>query len=266
MGIIAKAREYLTFSWQEVFAILLTSIFASFILTFNEWGDEAFDRAEGLTNWGLVLVFLFFVIMVTVLISKLWALRIGYVIKYESHMVGLFGGLGLTLLSAGAIPLFLPGGYNYDRPQRLKIGHWRPHHKGWELGLIASSFPLIMLLWTLLFNPLYLFTGHEFYLHMTVAVCLTALYAMIPLPNITSERTGNVVRDWWQYLKGTTFGLEVWYVSLGWWVALTLGVVLYALIVFILIALGSTTGVIIYLLTLLGAFLAAWVYRKFWQS
>ena len=70
--------------------------------------------------------------------------------------------MGLAIMSAGYLPVFLPGGFSYSQPERLLIGKWRGYHKSWEVGLIAGTFPLALLLLILIISPLYLLSGSSF--------------------------------------------------------------------------------------------------------
>lgn len=248
------------FSRKELLAIITTGFFASFILTFNDWGEAELEIATGLLNWGLVFVFFLLFLIIAIFACKEAAKRIGYIITYEAHAWGLMIGVVICLLSAGYLPLFLPGGFGFRRPERMRIGKFIGNYKGWEMGLIAGTFPLVMILFVLILSPIYLLTLNDFYAVLIAATVLSALYAMIPVPNIKS---GGNMKEWFKKLEGTSFGLEVYYASGPWYAILSLTLVFFALLVWILVETGSRVGITAYVISLLLAVLGFWIYTQF---
>lgn len=265
MSIVHNARQYLTFGWREFFDVMVTAFFAAFVVSFNEWGEESFDVTQGLTVTGLTFVFLLFIFIVTVWCCKVVAIRMGYVVEYRPHVFGLVFGVIVTVASAGYLPLFLPGGFHFERPERLRIGHWRGYLKGWEMGVVVATFPLLMLLWVLLLNPLYLASGEEFYLHLITAAILTAIFSLIPAPMIGAGNTGRA-SDFFASLRGSSFGLDIIWVSKYWYAALAVFVLLFAALAWVLTLVGYGVGLAIYVIMLLLAIIGTFVYWQFFKQ
>ncbi|MBR9700281.1 hypothetical protein GOV11_00240, partial [Candidatus Woesearchaeota archaeon] len=227
------------------------------------WGGDSLDIYSGLESWGLTFLFLLFFLMLTVLACKLVAVKLGYLISYKPHLSGLIVGLIVTVASNGILPLFLPGGFNFSRPERLAIGKFKSQYKGWEMGVIAGTFPAFMLLFILVLSPMYILTQSIFYVRLMTVVCLTAVYALIPLPNLKSGKKGS---EWYKRLRGCTFGLDVFYASGPWYVILSVAVVLFTVMAWLVTSVGSRVGFFIYGLSFLLAMFGWFIHLQFFKN
>jgi|GEM_PF-4317729 len=261
---VHNIKTYMKFTSDEFMAFLVTGFFAAVILNFRNWGDETFNMMTGIQATLLSFMLILLILIATVWLCKVIAIRLGYTIEYKSHLPGLVIGVFICVISNGYLPIFLPGGFEIQQPHRLAIGKYHPFRRGWELGLIAGTFPLIMLLWVLILNPLYLLTHGELFLRMTVTVCLFAIYACLPVPFFDSHHKGNL-RDWFRYLHGASFGLEVAYASFSWYIVLCCTVLFFALVAFLLTVLDTGAGIVLYVLSFLVGLFCLWVYSKFYK-
>jgi hypothetical protein len=250
------------FSIDEFIAFITTAFFAAVILNFRNWGDVEFDFSAGLQTTLLSFLFLLFVLIITVWICKAVAVNVGFVIAYKSHILGLMIGLFICVMTNGYLPVFLPGGFSMTQPERLQIGKYRAPMRAWSFGLVAGTFPLAMLLWVMLLNPLYLLTGAEFYFNLVVAVVLFAVYACLPLPFIDFHHGGRI-RDWFRYLHGASFGLDVAYASFAWYIVLCVTVMFFAVMSLLLTIFSVGVGVFIYAFSFIVGLLGLWIYSKF---
>jgi hypothetical protein len=257
---IHNIGAYLSLELDEYLALLSTAVIGAFILTFNDWGTASFDLRAGVISWAGMAIILFLILTITLVGSKVFAISLGYTIAYRAHTLGLTAGAIICVASMGYLPIILPGGFLYRQPERLLIGKWHGHHKGWEIALIAASFPLLLLAWVLLLSPLYLATGMELFARVLIACCLLAIFACAPLPMVETGH-GRIV-DWWKSLRGTTFGLDVVYTSTTWWTILSCITVVFLVLAFLLTSLGIGFGIMMYLLAVLLGFGAAWVFLR----
>lgn len=257
--------HYMKFHVDEFISIIVTSFFASFVLTFNDWGRETFDLAAGIQSWLLMFMLILLILLVTIWLCKAVAIKVGYLVTYHAHVVGLLFGVFICVASAGFLPFFLPGGFTVDQPERLKLGKWHPHYRNWELGLIAGTFSLVMILWILVFNPLFLLTRAEIFLRLIIATCLFAIFALIPVPFFTMHHHHGRLLDWWKNLKGATFGLELLYVSRAWYVTLAVTVIIFSTLAWILTVNSFAVGLWAYIISLLLGFIVMVVYVKFFD-
>lgn len=262
---IYNTHQYVKFTADEFLSLLLTSIVAAFIFSTRDLLFERFGDIAAIQQLLFLFLFLTIVMLVTIWLCKIIAIRIGYTITYNAHYLGLALGVVIAFASAGFLPLFLPGGFSYHQPQRLAIGKFRGTYKGWELGLIAGSFPLIMIAWVLLLSPIYILTKGVLFLHAMTAVILMGLYACIPAPGIMLHHSG-LNKDWFRYLRGTTFGLEIAYISRYWWMALCFTVLMFWGLTYLLTALDQPVIIFVYIFAmLLGAF-TLWIYHLFFKQ
>jgi hypothetical protein len=261
---IYNVQHYLKFHVDEFISIIVTSFFASFVLTFDQWGENSFELMAGVQAWLLMFLFVLLILLVSVWLCKAVAIKTGYVVTYNAHVVGLLFGVFICVASAGYLPLFLPGGFTVDQPQRLKVGKWHPHYRQWEMGLIAGTFSLVMILWVMILNPLFLFTRDPIWLRLIVTCCLFAIFALIPAPFISLHQKGRV-RDWWRYLQGSTFGLELLYVSKAWYVTLAVAVLIFSTLAYILTVSSFAVGLWLYIISLIFGFFVMVVYVKFFD-
>jgi hypothetical protein len=261
---VYNAKQYVTFSANEFISLMVTAFFASFALTFNSWGDTTFDAAVGVQALVMMFMAVLVILIITVWICKIVAIRYGYKIYYKAHYFGLFIGIYVTILSKGYFPLFFPGGFSLEQPERLRLGKFHGFYKGWEIGVIAATFPLAILVWIVLFSPLYLATGAQFYLQLIIAVCLFAVYACIPIPFIETGTKGRAF-DIFKYFRGATFGLEVFLASGAWYVIMTITVLLFAALSYLLTVLSVQVGIILYILMLILVSVCWLIYTQFFK-
>jgi hypothetical protein len=260
-----NARTYVKFTVEEFFQIIVTAFLAALILSMRDLLFERFGDVASVQRLLFIFMLMLLVLLVTVWLCKIVAVRLGYTIEYRAHYIGMMLGAFICFASAGYLPIFLPGGFDYNRPMRLALGHWRPWHKGWEVGLIAASFPLIMIAWVLVFSPVYIFTRADLYLHAMTAVILTGVYACIPAPNFIMHQAGRAI-DWFRYFRGTTFGLELAYVSPGWWLALCFTVIAFWGLTFLLTVIDNRVGIGVYIFAMVLGACVFWIYRLFFKK
>lgn len=262
---VYNTGKYLHFSGGEIIGLLATALFASFALTFNDWGGDAFDVAAGAWMLFLVTVFLLFVFFVTVAACKFFAIKMNYKIHYVPHKFGLGIGLLVTVGSAGFLPFFLPGGFVFDRPERMMVGRWRSFYKDWELGVISALFPLLILLWALVISPLYAVSGEDIYLRLLLGVLLTAVYACIPMPMVQPHKTGKF-GNFFEFLHGSSFGLDVLWGSIYWYATLIIFALLFSLLAYLLTFVGLVVGIFLYAILLFMVGTSAFIYSQFMKS
>jgi hypothetical protein len=262
---VYNIKLYYHYTWEEIIGYLVTSIFGGFILTFNEWGSTSFNAGAGLRAFASMAIFLLVMFFCVCSFCKLLGVRLGYQMHYQPHLVGLMAGLVITVASAGYLPLFLPGGFKYHKPWRMYVGHWRGYHRPWEVAMLAGLFPLLMLSSVLILSPLYISSGSEILYRYIVAMCLVAVFALIPLPNIALEYGGRVT-DFFRYLKGMTFGLDVYMNSRTWFAPLTTFVLLFAVLAYILTRVGTVAAFWIYALAWIPALIVLYIYKSFYDQ
>ncbi len=255
-------HKYFRVNWEEILGFLVTCVFASFILTFNEWGGDKFDVASGLAALLVMFVFLLVALTLTVLIIKLIGLRLGYEVYYEPHLLGMMFGLVICVASAGYLPLFIPGGFRFKQPMKLYVGHWRGYERTYYVPALCGAVPMIMLLFVTVLSPIYLATGSALVAHFIVALILFSIYSLIPLPNVALEYGGRVL-DFFRYFKGMTFGLAIYINSRTWFAGLSFFVIVFGVVAYVLTLLQYRVGLILYIVGLILGVIFIAVYKNF---
>jgi hypothetical protein len=258
-----NAKKYIRFDANEFLGVGVTALCISFVLSMRELLFTNFKEISGVESFVMKFVFLLFIILVCVYLCKIIAIRLGLVIKFHAHYLGLVLGIIITLMSVGYLPIFLPGGFLIDERERLRLGKWHGNYrKGWEVGLIAGTFPLTALVFVLLFSPLYLLTQVSLYADIVIACCLLAIYAMVPVPFWMFSGGDH----WWTHLRDSSFGLDVIYSSFFWYFVLVITVLLFSVLAFILTYFDVRIGFITYIFSLLLAFAGVYIYSKFFKK
>jgi hypothetical protein len=258
---VYRFRHYFKFNWEEVIGFIVTAVFAGFILTFNEWGEEKFEVALGIRALIVMSLFLLVTLFVTVLAIKLVSLRIGYEVYYEPHLLGMMFGLVICVASAGWLPIFLPGGFRFHQPMRMYVGHWRGYMRTYYIPAICGAVPMLMLLYVTILSPIYIATGSEIIARFIVALLLFAVYSLIPLPNVALEYGGRVL-DFFRYFKGMTFGLAIYMNSRTWFAGLGAFVLVFSVLAYLLTYYRYRASLLVYVIALILGLLWMWFYKE----
>jgi len=260
------ARQYVSVNHRELFSLAATSLVAAFCLTVRDLLFVRFGEIPPIIELLGTALAIFVIMLLALWVTKLIAVRVGYVIEYVPHKVGLIGGVILSIISLGYLPLFLPGGLRFELPPRLRVGKFRSWYKGWEVGLIAGAFPFVITFALLPLSALFLagVPGMEL---LVVATWLVALFACLPLPMLGKHK-GELkdFHDTVKKLRGSSFGLDVFYASGPWFLILCAYVLIIGILTWTLMTLGYPLGLWAYGFSVLFALMAGAVFMRFFQD
>jgi len=130
--------------------------------------------------------------------------------------------------------------------------------------MISGGFPLLLLGWALILNRIYLWTESTLVISFVGALCLMAIYCLIPLPNVALEYGGRVL-DFFRYLKGMTFGLDVYMNSRGWYFMLCTYVLLVSIVTYWVTVSSVKVGFWMWFVSIILGLLALWIYKLFFE-
>ncbi len=102
---------------------------------------------------------------------------------------------------------------------------------------------------------------------LIVAIWLTALFACIPLPMLGKHK--GELKDKYdavKKLRGSSFGLEVFYASGPWFLILCAYVLIIGILTWILMLLGYPLGLWAYGFSILFALISGFVFRGFFRT
>jgi hypothetical protein len=262
-----NVRMYVRFTVDELLAMVVSALCIAFILQMRDLLFEHFGEASSIGAAAFMFIFVLMLLVIAVWVCKIVAIRLGHIITYQAHYPGLVIGLILGLVSVGYLPIFLPGGFNFEQPTRMRVGKFLGYKKSWEIGLICATFPLVMLLFIVLLQPFYLFSKQDIYFNAIVVASLIAIYSCIPAPFFgKSNHTGRHKLGFLKSLTGATFGLEVWYTGANWLFALIITVLFFCLVTFLISFASIGLGFVIFVISLLMGVLGLWIYSKFFQQ
>lgn len=198
---VVKFREYFKFSKEEIEACAIAVFIMAFIVSFNRWGDVAFDFWAGLANLFVAILVVAFVFGVQLTAIKIQALQWGFRTEFKIWWYGLlfglifvfatapvFKALGATALSGG-LWLLLPGGIFFH--------HLAPHRLGWFrygvnmtetglsclMGILGAAVTAILFKIILISSP----SNYPAWLGLRVSVLLM-VYNALPIPPLIGSR------------------------------------------------------------------------------
>lgn len=259
-----NTKKYVSFTADELIGVLVTSLFIAFALRARDLLFERFWDFASLQDFVTMFLFVFGIMFAIIWACKIVAVSVGHVIVYKPYFLALIVCAFITVMTAGYLPIFLPGGFFTRQPERLTIGKSLGFRKGWELGLIAGSFPLFILLIITILSPVYLWTRADLYAQLMVACCLIAIFACVPAPMFDINMMSR--KEWFRGLYGTTFGLEVVYASIPWYFVLTCTVLLFSALTYILTLASVRVGFWVYIICLVISALTLFIYPKFFTK
>jgi hypothetical protein len=255
-------KKYVRFTADEFIQLIETAAVIALVFSVRPLLFTNFGELDGILQAAILFVFTLAVLLVVVWLCKIVAVRVGHFITYRAHVLGLILGAVLTVLSQGFFPVFLPGGFRFDQTERSRAGKWLGHFRGWEIGLIAGTFPLALIAAVLVISPLYLLTLDQTYLMLLLVCTVTAVYACIPVPLFD----GKPGREWFRSMRGSSFGLDVAWSSIPWYFILCVTIAVFGIMSYSLTLLEIRAGLWLYAVSLMFGVVAFFVYTRFFKS
>src|SRR3989338_6327915 len=120
-----RLRHYFWFTKQEVTGFLLSVFVASFVYSFDTWGMDSFDVAQGLENWLSSMLLFGFVIFIHHGAQRESALQYGFRPEHSVWWYGLVGSVLLAVLSNGWLKWFAFSGVMIHMMPTQRLGRFR---------------------------------------------------------------------------------------------------------------------------------------------
>jgi hypothetical protein len=120
-----RIRDFLRFDQKELFNLLLISLAAAFIFSFNDWGAQTFNLATGLTNLFLLFIASIIIVLFRFTLQKIYALSLGYKATFGIWYNGLLYSLIIVFFTLGRLPLIMMGKLDLKFLSKQRIGEKR---------------------------------------------------------------------------------------------------------------------------------------------
>ncbi len=182
MEMFYNIKKYYKFSGNEIKAMAICIFLTAFMLSFKNWGTEAFNPREGLINLlsAILIVALGFIVHQS--LQRFYAFKLGYTAEYNTFMYGLLGGLMITFASNGNLFFLSPGHVTLKHMPRLRLGEFRYGMNMWEYAKIAAAGPVGNILLAAFFKA-FTFLGNPLIDKAVTINILLALFSMVPFPS-----------------------------------------------------------------------------------
>ena len=232
------------FKAEELKYLAFTAVIFGFIISFNEWGETAFDLSIGLQNLILAIVISAISIYIHHAVQKYAGWKRGYAVEQKVSWYTLIGALLLAFLSAGFVKFLAGSGTFTAVNAKKRIGKYRFGPNTWDIAIIALSGPLASLLFAAILKVVELnfFPGSELIMKLIAFNVIFAISNLLPIPPLDGSRV--------------LFGMPYWY-AIAFGFVLGFGVITYA----------STSPTILALVAgILVAAVCYWMMYLFWAG
>ncbi|MFC1753415.1 hypothetical protein ACFL96_08485 [Thermoproteota archaeon] len=149
---VYDVKKYYGFDKDEIKGIVISVLIIAFIVSFDEWGVDAFDIGYGLRNLfnAILIVTLTFLVYLTA--QRFTALRSGFKAEWRIWIYGLIIGVILVIVSRGKLWFLAPGGVIVYHMAGHRICSFRYGLNYWPLGLSAIMGPAACAVLAVLFK------------------------------------------------------------------------------------------------------------------
>jgi len=217
-----RIEKHFRFSSRELSALFITSLVATFVLTFGKFAGYYLDIFTNyITNFFVIGLFVIISFFIHFSSQKLMALAMGYSSKYKYWLNGLLISIIVSLFTYGYIPLFFTGSLWHEPIEKLRTGVFRGGAKHKDIGYIAFAGPLSNILLVGLLTPIYIATENYLIRAIIIINLLTAVFSLLPLPTFEKIR---------QFRGGTT-GLYLFIASRWVYVLVFVTFLVFALLI-----------------------------------
>ena len=226
MDIAYNIRKYYKFDNNEIKALLITVFVISFLLSFKSWGTTAFNVKEGLINLISAFLIVLLGMLAHVSLQRIYAYKLGYLVKYQNFLYGILGGLVLCFASNGNLYFLAPGHVTIKHMPRLRLGEFRYGLNLWEYSKIAFAGPLASIVLAMFFKA-FAFLGNPLIEKAVFINVVIALFSMVPLPNTDGLDVFYGSRIFYVFGLGLIIGIAIsLFLLQGIWLAIALGLFL----------------------------------------
>ena len=181
MEMLYNIKKYYKFNGNEIKGIIITAILIAFMLSFKNWGTEAYNITEGALNLISAILIVALGMLVKLSLQRFYAFKLGYTLEYKYSIYGLVGGLILTFASNGVLFFLTPGHNTLKHKPRLRLGEFRYGMNMWEYAKISATGPVGLILLAIFFKA-FTFLGNPLIDWAVTMNIILALFSLVPIP------------------------------------------------------------------------------------
>ncbi len=210
-------KRYFKFDSSEVRALLITAFVIAFSLSFRRWGNgDVFNFNIGLFNFANFFVVVLLALLVNVSAKKLYALHIGYKVKYELWVFGLVFSLLLVFVTNGYLYFLAVGSFFMSMIKGHRLGYFRYGLNYFALGVVSLIGVLANIFLAAFFR--FFSFSHSPVLEEAVLVnLLVATFSILPIPPLDGVKIFFASPFLYAFSVGLVVGAWVFIYSPNFW-------------------------------------------------
>ena len=183
-----KAKRYYPYTSHEIRGLAIAIILTAFVVSFNEWGKQGFNFAEGLYNLFNAVLIVALSFLVHDAGQRILGLAIGYKIEFRMWTFGILISLIAAFVSNGNIWLIVPGGFMIHHLAGHRLGFFRYGVNYFGQAMVALSGPLFTLILIILLKMLNVIMPNPV-LHKAIMFNVIFLItSMLPIPPLDGSK------------------------------------------------------------------------------
>lgn len=209
-----KVRRYFWFRPKELGGLAFAALVFAFILSFREWGAEAFDTSTGLQNLAVALIVVVLVMLVYLGAQRLVALKAGAIPEHQMVWNGILLNLAAVFLSNGAFMMYTSTSLWLKSHEYHRLGV-RPTSIGLRtFAFAAVAGPLAALIFGALFKTI--LPGAPIADKVLTFSTLLAFWNLLPFPPLDGSRIFFASRLLYVFIVATLGAIAALARWLGW--------------------------------------------------
>lgn len=229
------AKDYTHIRAKELLSIFITATIIGFIMSFRSWGKEDIDIVLGFTTFVVTALAAFAFFLIRLWSKKFVALKLGYLTTYTIHKWTFPISIFMVIFTNGFVPYVSTGDIKIKESKRLRLGWFRYGLNYTDLATIGVAAPISMVILMILIKPIVLITGNFYIMKILQTAAAITICGMLPIYGQE--------------------GFDIFYFRRWLYVIVLTFVVVYFLLIL-------TFGIFSYVVALILAIAAMWVYQS----
>lgn len=183
-----KVRKYYSFTPSEITALAFTTLIMGFVISFNDWGTDAFNAREGVSNLIVSVIIVGISILIHDFGQRIIALVSGLKLEFKAWTIGLFIALFVSFITDGNIWLTIPGGFIVHHLAGQRLGWFRYDINMFNIGMVALAGPLASITFMIFLKILGTFVASPFIQKALIFNIVFVIISMIPIPPLNGSK------------------------------------------------------------------------------
>jgi len=210
----ATLKHYFRFNREEQKTLIIQILVFAFILSFDQWGEDRFSLAVGLTNYFLAVIIATIGVLIHEAGHRLYAIKFGFRAETKLWWYGLVIGMILVILSNGKLKFFAASGVFIHVLGVHRLGHFRYGPNIFAFCMVALSGPLLNIFFATFLKTIDVWfgvglTAIPFFQNLFLFNWIYAVCNLLPIPPLDGSRIFFWSRLFYVFLFGTIGGYLV---------------------------------------------------------